>query len=259
MPKVTSAPAGRDNLKFRYDISVDRDGEFTTTLPKDVVEKLQAANVDLKPNRLNNYGFFIDKTLEGLKKKVDHVVDDYFSRKLTSRKIIIKYVIQTTCSYCLDIHGNVVPNGADEWTKKGYSPSAGCAWKEGTVSHDATHRHPFGISVYAKPFVREDYVYKSGTKKTEYINMCYGGAFADNAIERGYSLKWLSDIPAQDVPQESRESDVKEMDYTENVAKFFVNLIMSICKLNEQIKDKLDPKSILKLIAQKQHLLGRPE
>ena len=247
MPKITTERIKKESLAFSYDVYADKEGFFTTTLPQEVVEKLRAANIDLNTNRLGNYGHFSNNTLDGLKQEVRNVVDEFFSRKLTCRKIVIRYVIQTTCAYCIDTDGTIVPNG--NWTKReGYS------WKNGTISTDATNRHPFGIQVYAQPYVREDYAYKSGMKKTEYILMCYADESIEKIIEKGYFLRWLADIPCQDVPEGTRNP--MEMDYTEEVAAFFVNLISSICKLNEKIKDKLDPKSILQLISNKQHLLG---
>ena len=252
MPKVTTAYAGKDDLRFKYDIAVDKEGAFTTTLPVDVVQKLQAANISLNQNRLRNLGFFRDSTLDGLKKQIGCIVEEYFSRKLISEKIVIRYFVKTSCSYCLSPDGDPVPNGSQDWTG-----SEDYNWKTGTVDHNAYKPNAYGIEVYAKPCVREDYTYKSGIKKTEYNSISRNVTFSD-VKETNYYLRWLDDLVAMVKPDGMQDTDTHEIDYTEQTAAFFVNLISSICKLNEKIKDQLDPKSILKLISQKQHLLGGP-
>ena len=57
------------------------------------------------------------------------------------------------------------------------------------------------------------------------------------------------------VPPDTTD-DEQEIDYTEDRAKFFVDLLNSICQLNERIKEHLSPESIVSIIENKQKLLG---
>lgn len=248
----------KKELKFRYDVSVDKEGIFSTTLPKEIVELFQTANIDLHLNRMKNFGYLSDKTFEGLKNKVKDISLEYLSRELISEKIILQYVIQTQCSYGISKSGDVCPNPSKEWTDMPYYMEEGAenfpnnSWHEGNIKIDAFNPSPFGIQVYIRPFVRRDYKYKSNKTKTEYSRMCYGGDIAEKALEKGYYLRWLDSIPCI---KKTKELSVKEIDYSEVVAEFFVNMIKSICNLNERIKDFLEPDVIQKIAESRTKLL----
>ena len=62
-----------------------------------------------------------------------------------------------------------------------------------------------------------------------------------------YNLAWLRDIVGIAPPKES--SGIKEIEYTEEVAAFFVNMIKSICMMNERVKDFLTPDAIRMIAA----------
>jgi len=47
----------------------------------------------------------------------------------------------------------------------------------------------------------------------------------------------------------------KEIDYTEDIARFFVELLVSVCKMNENIKNKLTPEAIKEVAESGQKLL----
>lgn len=246
-------------LKFKYDVNVDKEGLFSTTLPKDIVELFKDANIDLHQNRMKNLGYLSDKTLEGLKKKVKDISLEYLSRELISEKIVLQYIIQTQCSYALDKAGNICPNPSKEWTGMPYYMESGAEsfpnnkWIEGNIKIYACNPTPFGLQIYIKPFVRRDYKYKSGKTKTEYSRMCYGGEIAEKSLEQGYYLRWLDSVTCIN---KTGDLPIKEMDYSEIVAEFFVNMIKSICKLNERIKDFLEPDMILKIAESRTKLLG---
>ncbi len=244
--KLTIEDERGGKLRFQYDINVNKDGSFTTTLPDDIVKLFIDAGLKLKHNQLGNKGYFSDKTKDGLERQIKDTVLEYMSRDMTSERIIINYVIQTQCSYVL-VKGDIVPNPGREWTGGDYLTDKDLGWREGNVDIDAAHNSPFGFQIYAKPFVRRDYKYRSGNVKTEYKPLHDGGEIATKALENGYFLRWLNSVPCISKPYSSSE---KELDYTENVAEFFVNMIKSICAMNERIKDFLEPDAI-KMIADK--------
>jgi len=249
----------RREFKIKFDIHVNKDGSFTTTLPADIVKLFEEANISVNTNKLGNKGYFSESTYDGLIKKVKETALEYMSREMTSEKIVLHYCIQTRCSYAFDKDGNVIPNPSpvwsgvkDTWNEKRCNYDSFAKWMQGTVNIDATHNSSFGFLMYAKPMVRRDYKYKSGKTKVEYTLMCYGGEIAQNALEDGYFLRWLNDVPCIGIPP---EGDVKEMNYTENVCEFFVGMIKSIAMMNEKIKDFLEPDQIKIIAEQKMKLL----
>lgn len=231
----------RQDLNFSYKIYVNKEGEFSTTLPTDIVALFSKAGIALDRNRARNQGYLFADTYEGLKKKVLELIHEYHSKETIEDKIVVQYIIQTTCSYCLDIDGNIVPNRSPLWTKTNDS-----RWKGGTIDQHAMEPKPYGFQVYARGCQKEVNKYKSGTIKTEYH---YLGI---NDIEEGTYLHWLNSFAAMTAP---RGEKLKEIDYTEENAKFFVDLITSICQLNEKIKDFVTPDKILSIINSKQKLL----
>lgn len=235
--KISKDGSVKNELTFSYDINVSTDGVFSTTLPKDIVELFKSAGLELRRNRMKTLGYYSDTELDGLKKQISEACEEFLSRELTGEKIVIRYVIQTTCSYCLDIDGIPVPNGGGEWTK---TPGK-YDWKNGTKQTNSSNHEPYGLLIYARPFVKRDYKYKSGTIKTEY-DWQLSEFLTDDSDT--YYLRWLKDVVGIDMPQWAEE---KEIDYTENTARFFVEMIKGICMLNEKIKDFLEPDAIMKI------------
>jgi len=196
----------KDDLDFKYKVYVNKEGGFTTTLPPEISKLFLDANIRLDTNRAGNAGCFYADSLLDLNKKIHEIIEEYHSRELISKKIVIRYVIQTTCAYCLDPDGNPVPNGREGWTKtKNY------CWKGGTIDQDATHREPYGIRIFAIPKNKEVYKYKSGKVKEEYYNV--------NNPKEGSCLDWLNSFCSMRAP---RGEDLKEIDYTEDTARFLL-------------------------------------
>ena len=250
--QITVGKEGK-NLQFNIEININKDGSFVTTLPKNIMELFKNANIDMRHNRCGTDGYFSEPTYDGLIKEVKEATLEYFSREMTGEKIIIQYAIQTQCSYALNIVGDVVPNPSEEWTKMKYPDNPKNRWKEGTIPINAMSRKPFGLLVYVRPLIKREYKYRSGETKAEYTGIrCDETEMAKTALEKGYFLSWLNDVPCISIPEEAK---IKEIDYSENVCEFFVNMIKSICVLNEKIKDFLEPDSIKLIAEQKQKFL----
>lgn len=239
-------------IDFRYDINVNAQGEFYTYLPGNIVDMLEGASIILPVSRKrggHKKGFLLFNSLSELSTFIEDLFKDFFSTTVVSESIILRYCIQTQCSYCLDENGEVVPNG-----NYGVKDASGhCSWKQGTISTHAAQPTPYGFQVFVKPLVKRILKYKSGTLKTEYSNICFAGPkyFEDGEFGLGYYGKWLDGICAI-----SPIGKQKEMPYTEKMAEFFVGMIKSICNLNERIKDFLEP-DLLQLMADNgQKLLG---
>lgn len=237
-----------EDFQFSYTVSVTADGLFTTTLPSDVAVMLKVALISLENNRSGNPGFFSDKTLDALLTQVSSVITEYFSKKLVESKIVIKYTIQTTCSYCLDVDGEIVPNGMPEWVGEDRNGKHGYKWQNGTIGQNATNPHPFGLSVFARASKKEVFQYRSGKTVSKYSYLNSG----DIDREEQRYLHHLNSFASMSAP---KGENPREIDYTENVARFFVDLLTSICRINEKIKDVLEPDKIAIIAESGQKLL----
>ena len=52
----------KDELKFKTDIYVLKEGSFTTTIPNEISELIKNSGIRLSHNQLGNLGYFIDNT-----------------------------------------------------------------------------------------------------------------------------------------------------------------------------------------------------
>lgn len=234
------------NLDFKYNINVTADGKFNTTLPASIVEIFEGASMDMKGDR-GRKGYFVSGSLKDLIGIVDSLVKEYVSTTIVSENLIIRYSIQTQCTYVITDDGDIGPNGH-------YSSIPGDEkWKSGTVRTYANDKTPYGLQVFAKPLVKRVLRYKSGKMKDEYsyVTMAGKGAFTGEFYKLDEHGKWLDDVVGI-----GPVGPVKEMPYSEKMAEFFVNMIKSICKLNERIKDYIEPDALMQLAENGQKLLG---
>lgn len=235
------------DLDFQCKVTINTDGIFTTYLPADIVMQLEAVGIRCaaNPDHRIRTGYYSDATLAGLKAHIGEVLAEYNSSKIIESRLVIRYCIETTCAYCVNDAGDIVPNGSSEWNdgKEGYS------WESGTRDQHAAYPQPYGIRVWAAVFRKEVRECRSGKKHTEYERLTTNGLEQENIAGAPYHLASFSAIRP---PNE----DIQEVDCTEENAAFFGNMLTSICALNEKLKDKLDPKSITKMIESRQKLLG---
>lgn len=229
-------------LDFKIDINVTKDGMFSATLPKEVVEEFKKSQIDLATNRARNEGYFSDWSMEQLKQQIIGKCNHLLSRELIAEKIIIKYSIQTMASYVIDKDGDIFPNGV-------YENVTG--WRDGTKILSSTDQSPFGILIYAKPFYRRDYRFKNGAIKTEYEGF---NPFGSGTVQEDESNKYLCWL--QGLTSISPSGETQEIDYTEDTAKFFVDAIKAICRINEKLKDIISPEKIKEIVEKGAKLLG---
>lgn len=234
--------------KFSYRINITQDGTFTAYLPKEVITLLEEADVNIGVGRGGKIGRYANFTMDGLISEIKKDIAAYESLELIEQKIILKYVIQTRCSYYLDVNGDIVPNGGSDWVK---GKEGEYEWKEGTVISHAQQPTPFGLLVYVEPFVKETYKRHDDFEVVKYEMIVFSD-YGKRIIKEGQYLNWLHSIAAITEPE---DEDVNEIDYTEGAAAFFVDMIIGICKMNEKIKDYLNPESIQFLIKNKAKLI----
>lgn len=230
--------AEKKELDFKIDVFINEDGFFTATLPDQIASLFKEKGIVLKTNgrRDGRLGFYKEAKYFDLIESIKFSCKEYVSRELIKTSIVIRYSIETTCAYLIDEKNNeIVPNG--RWVSD-FQKENGSFWREGTESQHASAPHPFGVRMYAKPFHKLEYRYKSGKETVEY-----------KAVDEYYctecqpNLKWIAAICSA-MPTRT----IHEIPYTEKSALFFVMFYKTICGLNEKLKDFIEPDNLLDLI-----------
>ena len=226
---LTIAERNNNNsLSVTVVINVTKDGMFTTTLSKEGLTKIHSYGIKLPTNRLGNEGYFNSTSLSDLEGQIREVLKRCLSYKVVEETPVIKYQLETICSFAYDKNRDIIPNISKEWTKS-YEDAK---WMDGTSRLDALNAKPFGFSVYAKPFLKRVIEYGNGEKKIEYEKL---------STERGTYAHWLNCVACMSY---NRYKPVMEVECNECTSKLFVDMIKSICNISEQVKSFADPEQI---------------
>ena len=220
MSRLRTQHFNKENFKFKYDINVDKEGNFTTTLPENIVTEMQKVGIEFVRNRLDRDGFFSAKSLNELVDEVETKVKEYLKKELIEEKIIIRYAINTSCHYCLGKDGTIYPDGT--FQKKVEEDHN---WKEGTKHQFSMDNSPFGLEFGFE--LKRVQVWKFPNKdiKKEYHDL-WGGDY-----EEGTTLEWIDSVRHISV-----DGTYKEIDYTEELGLLFKNLVLYIANMNEQFE-----------------------
>ena len=240
-------------IKFRFEveINVSKKGEFYFTLNDKQKETLLNSGVNLN-NTINHKTKQIG-TLDKLLYEFKEILKEAVSAEVIEDKFVILYSIETGCIYCL-ASGEPVPNGyyvPIEERKDGPDYN----WVEGTTKGS----NGFGFSAYAKIYKKQVLRFKSGQEKTFFYVIRH-----NQKEELGDYGKKLSDLilPAQDIRDAYSKTNnwamgkKKEIAYTEENAKFFYEVLIAVCRMNEQIKGFIkEPEKLQMLINSRVKLL----
>jgi len=223
MPKLTRIQYKNKNLKFTCDVYIDKEGEFSTTIPKEVAEKLMSIGVRLKTNRLHNPGYFHAKTLEELDGKVKEAADKYSERTLIDERIIIKYAVDIACAYWMSKEGDIYPNGVWDRDITEDTPR----WIEGSKKRGFQHRGPVGFEVAYEICKKKRWRFPNGEESKEYVRL------EDEDVKDDEILRWLRALPSMQL-EYGREG--KEIEYTPDIGMFFKSMVEYVWAINENIR-----------------------
>ena len=223
MPNLTTLHYNNENLSFKYDVSVDKQGNFTTTIPKEVSEKLMSIGIKLNTSRRQNPGFFSAESLMELEKQVKEVADKYSKKKLVSEKIIMRYSVDTRCSYCRSAKGNIYPNGRWEEDAEGHENSY--HWIESSLKQSAMNCGPFALEVAFELVKRRIWQFPNKETTTEYERL------GESDLKKDGVMDWLHALCGIDFAH----NNAKEIEYTNEIGLFFKNMMMFIISINERI------------------------
>ena len=225
---MQAASNDRDTImRVNVEIDVNADGWFTTTLSNSDAELIKSYGIDLEQNRAGRLGFFKNEPMSGLLSDIGDVLRKCLDYKIISQVPVIKYNLDTFCSYCLHNQtGDIVPNGR-------FVGDGDYNWKEGTAVYSHFETRGFGIKISARPYMKRVVEYNNGKQKTFYDQR--------EDWDKGSYMEWLNAVPERLIQEEYK----REIDGTEEYARFFVMIIKQICRINEQIggfikNDKLE-------------------
>lgn len=228
--------------KTYIDINVSASGDFYCIFPEDLMEYLHSVGVatdihKIYERRRSIYKYSA-KTLEALEHTLYIIQQKFNKAECIEEKIILKYSIETACFYSKDKGGDFIP-----YRKYDSQDTQG----SGTKLIYATKPSPFGLQVYVKPFKIKKMRYLNGDEKEieEWLS--------DREVsDEQKNLKFLAGVCC--ISTTSEESRV--IDYNEEIAGFFVDLLKAIFILNEKIKPFISEDAIKKLVENNQKLLG---
>ena len=172
----------------------------------------------------------------------NNAMNDLVSCECIEEKEVIRYQIETACSYCegdKEDGYEIYPNGEympDRLKEKGTNMCS--RWKGGTLVTYAQSPSPYFTKIYCKVYCKRTYAYRSGREVTQYEYAPHknGGYDPNNYVE------WLKRICAI---SPISNYNMKEVDATQENAAVFVQLIKFICKANRLITELADSDKLL--------------
>jgi len=237
---VRSSVDYNEQIGVEVEINVSKNGDFYFTLNDEQQKMLLDYGIDMSGTinkRTGKPGTFYATSLAELKKNFEAILEEAVSGEILEDRNVILYQIKTFCSYCMS-EGIPVPNG---YYVKDEELKDGCAnWHEGT---ERAEGESWGFRVYAQVYHKQVIKFKSGKVKTFYWVINYDDS--KKLGEYGMRLNHFG-LKAFDILDAYKEGNKwgafsmngkREIDYTEQNAKFFHDILIAICKMNEQIKD----------------------
>ena len=233
-----------EKIQFKTPVNVTKTGLFTTTLPAEAVKQISTYGAELVRNRVGTPGYFEDKTLKGIQQQIEDFVREAMSRELVEDRLVIKYRVRTRAAYVVDEDGEIIPNGY--WCKDRKSfEHKGAKWHEGNDNYAGNNFTP-SLAVYAMPFHKKRYTYKSGKEYTTYE------PYFARCKRSESSVDWLASqvhvIPNDRWGSSQDLDNLPEIDATEENAVIFVKMIGLIDTANEWFAGLNEPDTLLEFV-----------
>lgn len=227
-----------ETVDFKTTINVGTEGDFSTTIPEEMVAYLKARGVLTDRNLQRREGYFNAATLQSLCISIKDAFHNAMSMTLKEKLLVIRYNLNTDVSFCFSEgdKGDIVPNGG--WVKPGHSYK----WQEGTkygldVGGSFSRSRHFGVAFYVEIKSKTTYELNSGKIITKYEEARKSLGIGhlsrpENTEHEYYNLMWLTGITSMRHEKEG----LNEIPYTEARAGVFVDLIKGIVRLSENLK-----------------------
>jgi hypothetical protein len=266
MPKLKDMVLRHQNkageiYEYKSPCFVDSSGLFTLQIPDDLYEITKSFTIFDK-DVPNPQKFSVDLYVHHAGGKSQHRVSGHalenctkYIRKLIEYKMdcdkvitrVIVYRVQTDYSIWESLTGTLHPNGSGQDNKG--------KWRGGSsgVGSVSIHEQPvFSIGLAAAVYDKTTYKPKTGTGQHRQE---YSIVNAEDHLDPNKNyLERLNSFVGFNIRPDSDQT--KEMDYTEEAAKFFYEALMSLCGMALKLDDFFkDEKNIQKAIEGKVKLL----
>jgi hypothetical protein len=227
--KTITLRAKNDYIKL--EVNVNSSGKFTTLLPVEITKELKRVCIKLfHGGKGLNKAKYEASSFDELIKTVRNDLDLLNSVETISKELIIRYQINIACAYGKKYgdSGEIIPNGTFVDRESDYQ------WFSGnTEIMSPLSRKQTGIHFYAEPFL------KRTLKKALDGSLSYEFDYVpDNICEDKYNLRYLKNLVQH--KEYNHDCYLKEMKYTEERAKFFVDMHRWICGINEKMNSFLN-------------------
>jgi hypothetical protein len=230
-----------EEADFKTVIYVDTEGNFTTTIPPEMVKYLEYRGVRTGQNRQGTPGYFKEGTLGKLDSRIRTLFMEAMSMTLVDAKIVIRYQLTTNITYCLSegLTGEVVPNGG--WVK-GESK-----WFSGSQGHKPNWADSlFGLQLYVDVQAKNTYKLNSGREVIKYgeVDLDKSHLSGDPGKDSPtYYLEWIKGCRGM----KSERLTLIEIPYTEMRAKLFVDMIKGIAKISQNLDFMQTPETVMEI------------
>ena len=233
-----------ERIEFLSAVSVDGQGEFSLIIPNYLEESAQAMinagnhHVELTRPRQNLR--VSGSNLQQCIKFIDAVITDYLKCD-TTRELVILYTRRIDLSYVKALDGSIHPNG------QGVVKYQWCGDEMANRRPFDKKYDDFAIGIAAEVKQKITYTRASGVK------IVYEDAERPNFADELWLDKLNSFVGVRVDTQHATE-----MPYTEEAAKFFYEVMLSMCKLADRIDSFFgSPEAIQKAITNQIPLLGK--
>lgn len=244
MAKVTTltiSTKGVDGyVAISVPVTVNSKGIFSAVISKH--ESLKLCKYDpCIPDDGQEFGPFSSYSLCETEQKLKTFLNDVVSCECVEKKEVIRYQIETACSYCIgDEHDNyeVYPSGVfmpDRLKSPGESYCS--RWRGGTEDIYAQRPSPYYAKVYCEVFLKKTYAYRSGKEVIRYERPDSRWKYSEND-----NVAWLKNLTSMNV---INHGEIKEVDATQENAAVFVKIIKFICKANRLLSELADVEGLL--------------
>lgn len=92
-----------NSLSVTVKVNITQKGVLTTTLSKEDVDKIRSYGIKLPTNRLGNEGYFNSTSFSDLVSQIRKVLKRCLSYKIVEEVPVIKYQLETLCSFAYDL------------------------------------------------------------------------------------------------------------------------------------------------------------
>ena len=243
MPKLTNHKFTIENelkqaFSFNSEVFVDKDGEFSCTVPDYLVETLNLVAGQHDRHRQKLYTKKLAKNIRAYAPSKSELIsfveaahNQFYQAEVTT-DLIICYDYFAEVSYWQNPDGSIAANGAapgavprkddgtgGEWAMSNLKNSSTTICATNTTSH-------YSVGLFAGVYKRKTYTRVSGvTVKWERINQFSGRD----------DREWLAKLTGFCGIHPSRAPEhMKQMPYSDEAAKFFYDMMISMCEIGRQ-------------------------